>query len=663
MARRNEEYISFGRLKGENSTDSPLSLSPGFATRTLNVQLEGPPGCVAVKRLGSDRSDIPVGTYLLHRHVPVTNPPAENEKDAELWAASWGLPNGPTTLWRKIGGAAWQNLGTSPYISIVTRAVSFNGKIFFAGFYATNRMLIWDGSVLRLAGLEYPDPPSLSLTGAAGFAVRRHYKTQQVRITGGATVSTSELSFAAEITPGTANAVRVTMNMSGITGTHWIVWGSADGVTYFNLSGNLPVSTLFFDDTKNPTTYTGTQAPLIGSMKPLPAATRIITDGNRLIMSGNGSFAVVANPRELEPRGNRVWYTPVLGSSDWGDDERVPVTLEQRNFLDIGENTASGVITEIGGPMQGAVFVFNRRRTWRLVPTGDLIKPYVTYPISDRYGAVSLKNYVNVCAVTGEDEHGAPALYFLSESGVYRLSEGRSVEFVSYDISTAFEASHHSADWIISYYLKKQLWLVTQTLTGAPRIFVYQWDVGRVDEDGDVHGGWTTWEHAELTQAFAHGVMHNVVPGVAGISETRVPYMASQYGAFHYRFPDRYVLPLSTMDGAVAYSGRVQFAPIAPTEARNQFRVGPAQMVVSAHQAGTLEVSAVRDYWETRSDTVSLVPESPEPSNVPRVIRTAEALFAGDVTVLEVTVADPAPADLPWRVHHLSVPIAHQEPR
>ena len=62
-------------------------------------------------------------------------------------------------------------------------------------------------------------------------------------------------------------------------------------------------------------------------------------------------------------------------------------------------------------------------------------------------------------------------------------------------------------------------------------------------------------------------------------------------------------------------------------------------------------------------DTISLAAETPEPADVPAVIRTFEALFQGDVTVLELIIGDSAPANLRWQVDLLSVPVSEQEPR
>jgi len=670
VARGGERWISLGPLRGQNSTENPLTLGPGWASDTENITLN-PESAVAMKRRGSTVLATPVGTYMLARFKA----PGDTEDKAQLFAFVGDA--GRTRVYRQFAGqTTWNEIAVPSPVSFIYRWVVFNGKMFFGALTTDNNLYCFENNYIRTVGIHPNAPaPTVANQGTGSYpAIGRYYKIDYIiRDANGRLQARSEPGFpSALFTPsGTGLAARVfPWDAGGAPGswahsTHFRVWGSSDGVTYYKLSGDILGGASgpgYFDDTTVPTYYGGEQLATVGTFLPPPSALRVMTDGNRLLMARSGApFNYVQTPYDSPhvPKSNRVWYTPVLGSADQGDDERVPLTTTQRNFLDLGENTNDGAITEMDGPMDGQLYVFSQRRIWRLVPTGDLVTPYLTYSVSDRYGAQLGFSDLFVRAVAGEDEQGNPAIYFSSEYGLYRVG-ARNIQFVSFDITSQIrairDAETYDILWLMSYPQRKQLWIWVNH-----HIWVFHWDQGHPDQDGDIRGGWTHWIHADTTNTnygFSPGVLHNAVPGGTSVMAMRlVPYVAPNTVGNSYIFERN-----EARDGSNIYNGWVKFAPLVPTNSEQQLRVGNGQLIARAGSS-SIRVSASRDFGtsaeEVRYDDISLVSDI----GAPRVIRTLEALLSGDVTVLEITLGEPTPQSVIWQVDLLRVPIYSQESR
>jgi hypothetical protein len=421
---------------------------------------------------------------------------------------------------------------------------------------------------------------------------------------------------------------------------------------------DIPIAQMTFDDLSDPRTPREIEHER-GHYLPPSSPTRLITDGHRLLMSGNGSGATAAGFGETAPRYNRLWYTPVLGTSDRADDERIPVTSIQRNYLDLGENTNDGSLSELAGPMDGEVYAFTRRRIWRLVPTGDLATPYLTYPVSDRYGAEIGVTGVEVMAVNGEDQNGKPTIYFLSETGVHRI--GGRVELVSFDIQPEIRAMDRLNAFLFSQPQMRQLWLCSGGAAGPCRIRVFHWGQGIPDEDGDVRGGWTTWDVMNRAQGFQSGVRHNRQPGVDECQcQDLVPYLAG------HAQPVQYFDRPEAIDDTVPYVASVRFAPWIAVRGEKQFRLGNPILVATERPGVILAVDAIRDFGalptHSSSSLVSLE-AMPHEGNPTEVVRTAEGLHLGDATVVMLQLRDVAGQSSLWRVDWLTVPLTEQEPR
>lgn len=657
---RDEGSVSLGPLRGQNSSDNPLTLGEGWATETLNVVLD-PESAIAVKRKGSTLlAGVPAGTYNLARHLPI----GATEDQAELWAFAF---NGATfDMHRKIGGGAFALVVGTPNITVY-RALSFNGKLFFGSntqAVATNRSYVWDGVSVRLVGLSVSVAPTAANQGAGAYpADPRYYKVDWVHVNAaGATAARSELSPASTVfTPsGGGAAARVTRPAVLEHATHWRVWASTDNVIYRKISGNILVATATYDDSVVPANYVGDFPELVGTFLPWPTITRLKTDGNRVLLAGRG------NPNALSPgtgetaaRTNRVWYTPVLGSLDQGDDERIPNTTDQKNFLDIGD-PPTGDVLEIDGPLEGQFGVFTKRQPWRLVPTGNVVKPYISLPVTFGYGAGASQLTVRPFTAVGETDSGAPVIYFLDEvAGLYRLTSGARVQYVSYDLQEEWKSlrSRNPILFMGAYPNSKQTWVGMRLINpDEQRIYVFSWRDGQLDGER-VRGGWVTWVIAGGgAVAMDTLVLHNRVPGSAGADDlVLVPYVPEIQTARVSVFERA-----TGLDGVTPYAASVTAAPVLPLKGRVKFRTAPPTLIARSLANASVRVTAIRDFGvEERKSDVSISPRAAET----RVTRTVEGLFSADVTALQIKVGDAVPSADLWQIDMLIVPVDKQEPR
>ena len=187
---------------------------------------------------------------------------------------------------------------------------------------------------------------------------------------------------------------------------NWLIFVSTDDRLYFLLA-TVAVGTPTYDDNTDPDDASGGEPiPLVGANTVPVSAKYGLVDGNRMLMAGAWESTY----------SSRVWFTPRMGASDYADDERVPDTVDNQNWVDINEKDGD-YITGLGGPIQGMPIVFKNRSIYKLRPTLDDENPYAPLLISNSVGCIRQQTIV-----MAEDENGDPALYFQSHRGPYRLA-------------------------------------------------------------------------------------------------------------------------------------------------------------------------------------------------------------------------------------------------
>jgi hypothetical protein len=511
--------VEWTNVRGMNSADPPTRLAPDVATNTLNILLEPMslgrrrPSTAAVSLTSGPSSPI---EQLVRYQPGVTK--YVGSGGPELFAFS-----GTTTLHR-LASSAWGSVTTNTYDTPTSWLTSrpygatHNGKLFLAYDSTANRLHVWDGTSLKQVGLTATAAPTPTNDGAGAYAATlRYYKIQWRRDNVSGNVTRSELSAAVSFTP-TGTGVLVTRpSVPNDTPDTWAVYGSADGVNYYELTTR---STGFstYTDTAAPSTYSaGTIAPSAGLYVPPPSAKYLLAADNRLFMAGCHETSA-GDSFQTSPRNSRVWFTQQQGALDnTGEDQAIAQTSLFKDYVDCGENDGDA-ITGLGGPLGGLIYVFKERSLWRLTPTGNAQDPYRSDQVSATIGATWQDG---ICL--GEDGQGNPALYFMSQTGPKRIAQGYGVEDIGADIRSYTAASYSSVSsvpLVIWDAVRRVLWWLTYDAQSA---YAFQPQFEQRTAEG-VRGGWT--KHT----ISSGGTTNNAVTSYE-ISTVQVPYIGGEGAA------------------------------------------------------------------------------------------------------------------------------------
>lgn len=359
----------------------------------------------------------------------------------EFWVAANNT--GTAALARRVGGT-WGAVSFSDTVTVpnlrYTQAASLTSKYFLAYDSDVNRLHVWDGTSLRRAGLSQATTPTVAELGGGSISATRHFRQRYVEMSGTTVVRRSEASESASATIASKAGWRVTKGSALSEGeTHWeIEAADAEDGPWYRVA-RISVSVATYDDTSATIDDTNLSA-IAGEYVPPPSAKFVLSDTNRILLAG--AWETVGSSDQTAPKYNRVWYTPVLGTTDEGDDERIPNTVSQQNHVDVGNE---GPITGIAGPLYGDIYVFKLDSVFKLTPTGDFVTPYRVIPVSPAgIGAVDQRV---ICM--GETGAGAPAIFFASPGSVYAITSGGFTE-ISNDVSRDLRVTNFttSTSWL-----------------------------------------------------------------------------------------------------------------------------------------------------------------------------------------------------------------------
>lgn len=493
---------------GLNDTDAPQDIGTNQCQIAQNVEW-------VRTRCGERRAG---GTNTIHATEPwatgasirakIRHTPTADETAAELWAVA---PSATDPTLGRMAGSNQFSAVTMPatdrwdnsYIKYIN-GVSLNGKLYFAGRTLgagqlgpnVNRLHVWDGTNFRRVGLATPAAATVGNTGAGTYAATlRYYKVQWVYDPGSSQPRVySELGAAVSFTPsGTGTHARVTRPSAPSEGeTAWFLFGSPDGVNYYLIAG-IAIATSTFDDNTAPSAYSALQPTFAGfptdaDYFTVPISAKyLLADEDRLLLLSSWETASMASA---------VMWTPVIGTTPPAylvdDSERVPSS----NRLDLDRGDGGGITG--GGILNGTVYVFKLSHIYRLDRTGDADLPYRAVPITKALGCISHKSIA-----VGEDDRGAPCLYFLSLRGPYRLTvEGR-IEYLGADVEAlwdTFKKRPATPPFGVWHQQKRQMywWMtigdeITETEHGATNARVtFHARHAHYRDDAAVRGGWAT---------------------------------------------------------------------------------------------------------------------------------------------------------------------------
>jgi hypothetical protein len=618
-------------VRGFNRRDTPQSLPADIAVACDNVELlhgslgRRRPTCTPVTLTSGPTEQI----IQLFSHSVSTS------STSELWAVSGSAS---VNTHRRVAGT-WSSVSLidTPASSHVD-AASLNNKFFLAYPSASNRLHVWDGTSVRRVGILASAAPSVADSAVAGAyaATARYYRIGWRIKVGAAVHATSELSAATSFTPnGAFTAAVVTKPTTPDSATHWVVYGliGTAGDTYdlYEELSEIAVGTTTYSDTTAPASYDGDHPMPLGMNIPPPTAKYLLSDGNRLLMAG--VWTTTGATGETTPVDDRVYFTRVLGTSDQGDDESIPNTADQKNWIDVGRNDGD-TIRGLGGPVDGIVYVFKRRSIWRLVPTGIDVAPYRAERVTRSVGAntpapvLGLEfNYRNI--VIAENEHGQSQLYFVSTAGAYRISPAGGIEYVGWDVTSPSTGLGPNLWGGVFVPALRQIWWIEHT---SGHVYVFTPQLATLTPQG-WRGGWSRYSLGHLGGSGVECLaicMNDVTldgsltyPLIGANTSTTVGTIQAFTG-------------YSTVDNATAFTASVTSAPLPLGDGAERVSCGSPLLEGAVQTGATPTVAYVLDYGrETRSGTTAALTAV---GSETRKAVIAEAVDGADALAVQVKV-------------------------
>ena len=636
--------VSWRSNDGRTDWDNVLDVSESMTVESVNIALrrgtlgDRRPGSAFVTTTGDSYS----GVAALAKFVA-----AQDESAAQLFLVS---RDGTTKVVRITAAATAVNLTLTDAFSgkpTETTFVALNGKLFI-GYQSGGTLLhVYDPVVstttVRRVGLIPPVAATVANTGAGAYpAVLRYYRIQY-RVKSGSTVTLqSELGPSVSFTPsgaGTAARVSLTASTTEIA-THWAVYGSTDNVLYYHLADTILATTTYDDSALTSTYNTNEAAPLEGAYLRPFAAKFLASDGVRLFMFGawaSGSTgSITAQP-------GTVYWTPPLGATGIGDDERIQETVDQEDNLSLSVN-AGGVDRGIAGPFYNDIYAFQSKGIYKLVSTGQSTAPFRRVVVSKDYGSVS-----HWSQVMGEDEQGNDALYFLDPNdGPRRIVIGSGIQWLGKDVNTLWQRVNLAATISVAHGVydrraKRILWWLAVDSENEPMTTMIIYDVtsGRSEgRENSVRRGWATWNGslaaAQCSLMFAKTL-------AASRPSVECPYIGN---ATNFARQDGTSnKDATTSSTTTAYQAYVVSKAFDWGLLTRRKRLIQAFVTAEPRANTTLQHTLTKDFGlNTFVDQVSIAPERTE--TLTRKI--VQGLDQSDAITDQITIGDAAAVDTTW---------------
>lgn len=584
------------------------------------------------RRLGSDAYDV-TGLSLTDTEeivYAVRHFPTANEIDNELWVFIVE-PNVSVRVGRHTG-SGWTLITPEVAISPATPtvyqifAVSFSGKLFICALLdgSPNRMLVWDGTSLRLAGLAAPSTaPVVTDEGVGTFTGDRTYRVRVVQLDGSEIIRMSEPSDETTFVPsGTGAGARIAQpTLPGEGETDWIVEASSNGVNFYQIA-TLPIATTTYDDETDLalTSYAdeGPLSPDIGEYIPLPAAQYACIDDDRLCLGA--SFVNDANDSTVE-------WTPVRNDPGYGNDERIPANTD--NSLNLNPKEGGG-LTGLGQTTNGMWYAFKAFHIYQLTRTGLAAQAYTAITLTKAIGAMPGS------LVSGMDENGVPTLYFADpQMGPQRITGGGPQEI--YGLRGIWGRINAGAAKVaicgVYYPYKKQVWwMIAVDGADSPNlgIKVQVSELQRTPQGA--RGGISTMTGTLPTALTMTQLAEVFIDERTGAQTVSVRPILG-YGSTQYLQRG----DVGSTDGDIPFYARIRTRPIFQAGLLNKWGAMTAALLAQANGRAKVQVSFIRDYGkETNSVVTGLEPQFTEAY----VIRVFDNLVMSSSAGIQIEFAD-----------------------
>lgn len=643
---------------GRNGIDSPID--PNFPNNqcceAMNVDFsDGPLGR---RRGGADNVALTGGTAFATAIVQMfTWVPDGDETLAEVWAVdSAGL------IKRMAAGTAWADVTLDDAITGSAQDIMFaalNGKLYIAYKSAVDRLHCYDRSLavprVRRVGINPgTNVPTVANTGGGAYAnVARYYRVRFVQMNGAIVVRRSEPTLVSAVfTPsGAGTAARITRpTPPGEGETHWEIDVSLNNSVFYKLvsvaQGNhVAIATTTFDDSVVTTIYATTLAApdTLGTYTLPPSAKSIVSDDNRLIMTGHYFDTTFSS---------RIWITPVLGSSDQGDDERIVDTLTLKTRIDLNEKDG-GAMLGLSESVSGVILGFKYRRLSKLVVTGDNVTPYLVRRVSQVIGALNQDSIV-----MAEDVAGNPTAYFLSFRGPYRFGIN-GLEYMGRDIEDQWRGLNGKSAINLEattkvchgkYYanLGQIWWWIATGSSNVPNVkLVLDVHQATLTDRFGVRGGWAIHDGATAV-AYCSVMAPNTLG--AAMSRDRKPYIGLA-GPLIYKCDTT-----ASDDVGTGYQAYVKTKSLVPASKIGKLFTASETILTAKTSANSIRQTIIKDFEpDGQVADVNLYPKGVET----RLTVKIDGGMSSDMGVVQIQLGDQlALSASSWSLDALMVPLA-----
>jgi len=606
---------------GVNDSDSRMLLGATQMRDARNIDFRA--GACGSKRRGSQA--IATGGSIFDSPIIAlfTHTPSNDDADDELWGIDENghVDRRVAGVWQ--GGVARENdyvvVSASNYEA---NAVSLHGKLFIATRGSQDRLLVWDGTKLRWAGIAAPPPPTGGSTAPAGaYASTRYFRIRYVQQASGAVIRRSEpstvLTFAP---PGNKDGVTLTkpagteattsVRMEGQT--HWEVEASLDNTLFYRIATVAIGTTTYTDTTSAATGYAAN--PLSensGEYLPPGSARHVAIDEDRLMVAGS-----YFTPGE----DSTVWWTPVQADDGVGNDERLP--QETKQFIRF-DGLSGGRVTAIVGGVNGNVYVFKKKRIYKMVRTGILASAYA--PVTETWSRGAMMRG----AVAGLDEKGLPCVYFVDQNkGLCRFGQ-RGAEDLGGNVEKTWKRRNKSA-------------------TIGPRLLHYP-DLDQVWVSLPLDDNDTPSQLLVYETQYSAALFHDGVPATA-VSFTLFANSAGTYKPVFGAGNLLFMGDTGTTDNGAFYSAYGITRPYLLGGLFQMFGL-KAGAVLATSTGASLLVEAIRDFGkESKSRLASTAPEGTEEY----VLVDLPELAMSGLRTLEVKFGDNELSAQEWSLEHMA---------
>lgn len=657
-------FLTLKDLRGGiNNTDSPTLLADNQIVDARNVDFRN--GSLGSKRNGTRGINL-AGSIInspvvaIMRHTP-TNAISNDE----LWVLD---ENG--NIDRRVGGT-WSGGVARVNDNVVINSrnyeangVSLHGKLFIAARGTYDRLLVWDGSVLRWAGFFQTPDPSLAETAVAGsYSGTRYFRVRfTAQNAAGATLRRSEPSNTISIVAsGTKTGVIVTKPAGTEVSsspfcegqTHWEVEASIDNVLFYRIATVVIGTSTYTDTTALATGYSANPlSESIGEYIPPTSVRHVAVDEDRVM--GAGSFFT-------EAEGATVSWTPVAADDGVGNDERIPTTT--RNFIRF-DGLDGGPVTMLLAGVAGNVYAFKDSRVYKMVRTGIAAQAYS--PVSESYS----RGATTRGACSGVDANGVPCAYFLDPSvGLCRVGK-QGLEDLGKPIRDFWRTRNPTpaiGPRILYYPAIDQVWFTTPTgaadqIQTSESAFIVTADTG-LDMINTAQSAPNTLVEYEVL--YDGSMLHDGVLGTAQAlgmfyrDTNLAPVIGTQLtsigGGNNSYMHDA---DIGTTDSGTPFRAYLRTKPYIIGGLWNKFGLMAAALIALATNAVNLTITMIRNFGvEQRSVSISLTPFGSE-SNVVKPIDNASM---SDLNVIQLEYGDATAVDSSWSVDQMVFKIRDEE--